>query len=69
MKTKAEGYFVVCNSTRHDMIPTGFYDMTGEIISNRDSVALFSQLEDCLQFIEKHHIPLGHQNYIGFLQA
>jgi len=62
-------YFVVCRSTAEDMTPTGFYDIDGHIVSNEKGAALFVELLDCVRFVEWWSIPLGKENYIGFIRS
>jgi hypothetical protein len=68
MKTRrTEGRFLICCTTRDDMLPTGFYDLAGRIVSNENDAVLFSDLMDCSRFVERWSIPLGRENYIGFI--
>jgi len=68
MKRK-DGNYVVCHSNRHDMLPTGFYNLNGRIVSEKRDAALFPELTDCMRFVEKYSIHLGHRNYIGFINS
>ncbi len=58
-------YFVVCATTREDLLPTAYYDPCGELVSDEKGAAKFSELDAILKFVEDHRIDLGECNLIG----
>ncbi|MGC8493307.1 MAG: hypothetical protein ACP5SH_16390 [Syntrophobacteraceae bacterium] len=65
MPGRENRYFVVCATTREDLLPTAYYDHCGELVSDEKGAAKFSELDMVLKFVEDHRINLGESNLIG----
>src|SRR5208337_1202074 len=60
-------FYIICASSREDMLPNSYYDPNGKLIPNKHGVAKFLELEHVLEFVAKHEIKLGNKTYIGLL--
>ena len=47
------------------MIPTGYFDFDAKIVVKKESAAKFDQLNEALNFVQKHKIKLDDSCYIG----
>ncbi len=66
MNASGKRYFIVCCSNRHDLLPTGYYNLNGIVVPSKVLAARFDELLDAVKFVEKHGIELGPECYIGF---
>jgi len=65
---KAErSYYIICASSREDLLPTSYYDPNGKLILDKNGVAKFLELEHVFEFIAKHEINLGDKAYVGLM--
>ncbi|MGO9020123.1 MAG: hypothetical protein ACLQVJ_17440 [Syntrophobacteraceae bacterium] len=60
-------FYIVCASSREDMLPTSYYDPNGKLILDKHGVAKFLELEQVFEFIAKHEINLGDKAYVGLM--
>jgi len=65
LNTTAENYFILCESTRPDMLPTGYYDPSSKLVDDKEDAAKFRDLDEVLKFVEDHQIRLGESCFIG----
>ena len=63
--THSKGYFIVCATTRSDLLPTSWFDSGGELVKAENDAAKFGELDQALKFIEDHDIELGGNCHIG----
>ncbi len=61
------GYFIVCATTRSDLLPTDYFDSCGELVKGENNAARFTELDQALKFVEDHNIELGGNFHIGLL--
>jgi hypothetical protein len=65
---KAErSYYIICASSREDLLPTSYYDPNGKLILDKHGVAKFLELEQVFEFIAKHRINLGNSAYVDLM--
>ncbi len=62
-----QGYFIVCATTRPDLLPTSYFDSDGKQVAGEANAAKFCELEQAHKFIEDYHIELGGNFHIGVL--
>ena len=67
LNTSGKGYFILCATTRADLLPTGYYGLRGNIVIEKENAAKFNGLDEVLRFVENHKIDLGESCYIGTL--
>ncbi|MGA3115422.1 MAG: hypothetical protein ABSF90_13440 [Syntrophobacteraceae bacterium] len=60
-------FYIICASSREDMLPTSYYDPNGKLILDKNGVAKFLELEHVFEFIAKHEINLGDKAYVGLM--
>ncbi|MGA3117730.1 MAG: hypothetical protein ABSF90_25265 [Syntrophobacteraceae bacterium] len=60
-------FYIICASSREDMLPTSYYDPNGKLILDKHSAAKFFELEHVFEFIAKHEVNLGDKAYVGLL--
>jgi hypothetical protein len=66
MKGERRSY-IICASSREDMLPTSYYDPNGKLIPDKHGAAKFLELEQVLGFIAKHQIKLGNKAYVDLM--
>ncbi len=66
-ETNSQGYFIVCATTRSDLLPTSYFDSCGKLVKGEDHAAQFCELEQAIKFVEDHNIELGRHFHIGLL--
>ena len=62
-----QGHFIVCATTRSDLLPTDYFDSCGKLVKGESHAAKFCELEQALKFVEDHNIELGGRHHIGLL--
>ena len=60
-------FYIICASSREDMLPTSYYDPNGKLILDKHGVAKFLELEQVFEFIAKHRINLGNSAYVDLM--
>ena len=65
LPTFRKRHFIVCVTTRPDLLPTGYYNSCGKLVRREDHAATFKALEEVLKFVEDHKITLGETSHIG----
>jgi len=62
-----KSYFILCATTRPDLLPTGYYDPSSRLVNDKEDAAKFRELDEVLKFVEDHRIKLGENCHIGLL--
>ncbi len=66
MKAERRSY-IICASSREDLLPTSYYDPNGKLILDKHGVAKFLELEQVFEFVAKYQINLGNSAYIDLI--
>ena len=67
LNTSAKSYFILCTTTRPDLLPTGYYDPRRKLVHDQEDAAKFRDLNEVLKFVEDNKIELGESCHIGLL--
>ena len=60
-------FYIICASSREDMLPTSYYAPNGKLIHVKHGSAKFWELEHVFEFIAKHEIKLGNKAYVDLM--